>query len=192
MSQGPGVCARCHRGGPRHARNLCHPCHRHETLAGQLLEYPTSYERNTDRNARVVAMLKSGQSVTDTAAALGLTYDTVRSLARVGGLVGGGGSVGGYVATAPMPKAPGRSPCYGAEMYPRDTVPAAQLHPARNLTIRAGLELCATCPRAMRQHCLDVVDPQGLGKEWQGIAGGVVWSSGSRVFPPIELAEAAS
>ena len=181
MSRAVITCARCNRRRTVHARGLCHTCHAYLRDNGGLADYSTRRDRMAERNAPIIAALRQGQTVSDVAASLGLTYDTVRSVARVEGFVGNGN--GGIPVTwlREMDVAPTQVPCHGKTMD-TDGLQPKELHPDRNPAIRAGLALCASCPLATRQWCLDVMDPRGHGKEWQGIAGGVVWSHGRVVY----------
>lgn len=181
MSRAVVDCARCNRRRTVHARGLCHTCHAYLRDNGGLADYSTRRDRMAERNAPIIAALRQGQTVSDVAASLGLTYDTVRSIARVEGFVGNGngGIPVGWLRE--MTDAPTEVPCVGYVMD-FDGLPARQLHPDYNPDVRVGLSLCTSCPLATRQWCLDVMDPRGLGREWQGIAGGVVWSHGRVVY----------
>lgn len=178
------TCARCNRRRSIRARSLCQNCHDAARDTGRLAEYPTRAEANAARNARIVAELRDGRTISAIAADLGTSYDTVRSVARVHGLIEAGGIRNGAtpvgwlrdIAPAPTP-----TPCTG-EVMDFDGMKPYELTPERNAAVAFGLSLCASCPLATKRWCLDLMDPTGHGREWQGLAGGVVWSHGKAVY----------
>lgn len=192
MSTHRGICARCNRDRRIQGRRLCEPCYKRTAAEGRIADYPTRFEINADRNARIIELLKEGDLPSAAIAReVGTTPDVVRSLARREGLAAVYASAVSPSWLARIEPAPDVVPCVGRTMDFDGFMPA-ELHPTRNAAVRSALDLCATCPLATRQWCLDTVDPRGIGKEWQGVAGGVVWSKGRLVYMPVEAEEVAS
>lgn len=140
-----------------------------------------------DRVRQVVETFQRGiTSVPDIARSLGVSHDTVQSAlarARRAGVLPSAKPESHW--DRPIPLAPTAPPCAGQTMD-FDGLQRSELHPVRNTVVEDALALCATCPLATRQWCLAVMDPQGAGKEWQGVAGGAVWSHGRLVYMPVE------
>lgn len=184
MSRTTVTCARCNAAPGNHARSMCKPCYKTATRLGVLADYPmTRMDRSWAPEA--TRRLLAGERPRQVAEALGIGRSTVHDFARQQGIdlprlgeVRAGSVTWPILTTGPAPSVP---PCRGKAMD-FDGVHSSQLTPGRNPAVRDMLANCAACPLATRQWCLDVMDPRGLGKEWQGIAGGVVWSHGRVVY----------
>ena len=89
-----------------------------------------------------------------------------------------------------LPPAPGDVPCKGVDpwLFEIDYRSGVNVmrregnRPTEPYRDRIGVALryCATCPLAVRAWCLDAVRPNLSG--FSGVAGGVVWSNGRRVW----------
>jgi len=186
-----GVCVECHRDMVMYGRGLCTTCYDRAKTAGRLAEYPPMH---VNRRASVAALVDEGL-VTPKAVAdrLGITRNA--AFMALSKLRHEGYGVPSQQQTPPwlrlVPAPPTDVPCTG-EAMDFDGLKPHELTPARNPAVADALSFCAGCPLATRQWCLDVMDPRGLGDEWQGVAGGIVWSHGRVVYIAAEPVEAAS
>lgn len=183
-------CARCNRTRQTHGRGLCHGCYKACKVNGTLERYATAGPRGEvlARNERIAERLEAGATYRQIQHEFGVTSDTVQMIAR---RIGVKRRDEGRIPLPELPAAPATPPCIGQTMD-FDGLKAWELTPDANCEVEDGLALCATCPLATRQWCLAVMDPQGLGREWQGIAGGVVWSHGRAVYMPADAVAVAS
>lgn len=170
-------------------RGLCGLCWDAADRDGTLGEHGS----RPDRQAQVVAAWNAGiTQPADIARHLGVTGDAVYAALKAARR---NGHIPPVEPTQPwyvqMTPAPTPVPCAG-EVMDFDGLKPAELTPSRNAHVAAGLALCASCPLATRQWCIDVMQPQTAGREWQGIAGGVVWSNGRVVYMPAEPVAVAS
>jgi len=176
-----GICVECNRDMVMYRRGLCTTCYDRAKTSGRLGEYAPLH---VDRRGTVADLVDQGH-VTPKAIAerLGITRNAAFMALKKLRVEGYGNPTVAPTApwAIPIPTPPTETPCAGVTMDSDGLLPK-ELHPDRNPDIRNGLTLCAACPLATRQWCLDVMDPRGLGKEWQGIAGGVVWSHGRVVY----------
>jgi hypothetical protein len=188
------TCPGCGDTATHHARGLCRGCYRSAERLGTLDQWaPTTYARPWE--AEATRRINAGDPIAVIARALGVPRSTIGDHAKRHGLRHDKQGIvkPGTNAwpTTEHGDPPTRPVCAGTVMD-FDGLQPTQLTPSRNAWVAEGLARCAVCPLATRQWCLDVMDPTGLGVEWQGIAGGVVWSHGRVVFMPAELTEAAS
>lgn len=184
------ACARCGRERPTHGRGLCHGCYKACQVNGTIDRYATVGPRGTvlARNERIGKRLEAGATYRQIQHEFGVTSDTVHMIARRLGLTRRDDR---RIPLPSLPPAPTPPPCVGQTMD-FDGLKAHELTPEANCEVEDGLALCATCPLATRQWCLDVMQPQTIGREWQGIAGGVVWSHGRVVYLAAEAVAVAS
>jgi len=186
------ACVKCRAERYVKGRGLCSPCYRVEQMSGTLARWAPD---RVDRQQQVADLYAEGVTrPRDIADALGISVNAAEiTLGRVkrGGRVTPVAPPPHAAWLTPLPPAPTRPPCAG-EVMDFDGLQPHELTPSRNMHVAAGLALCAQCPLATRQWCLDVMQPQTLGREWQGIAGGVVFSHGRVVYMPAEAVAVAS
>ena len=176
-----GICVECNRDMVMYGRGLCTTCYDRAKTAGRLGDYAPLH---VDRRGTVADLVDQGH-VTPKAIAerLGITRNAAFMALKKLRVEGYGNPTVAPTAPwlIPIPDAPTEVPCVG-EVMDYDGLKPHELRPDRNPVVADGLSLCASCPLATKRWCLDVMRPTTLGREWQGIAGGVVWSHGRAVY----------